>query len=511
MGYKQLILKLPPDYTPEQLRRKIAQSLHIREFSFQIAHKSLDARKKNAIHWQVKLLVRSPEIKGGEPQKQPALEIPFRKTNKTALVTGSGPAGFFAAFVLQKAGVATTLIERGTAVEKRSREIETFEKTARFFPKSNYAFGEGGAGTFSDGKLTSRSKHISLQKQFILKSYVEAGAPEEIRYLAHPHLGTDKLKHIVKNLRRAFENLGGQILFETQMTGLKQNNGRLVAIETDAGMMEADFFVVAPGHSAFETYRMLMKNGVHFHTKNFALGSRMEHPQELINRAQWGVKQLQGVKAAEYRLTSPGSGQHPVYSFCMCPGGVIVPATAYPDTNIVNGMSRYLRNGNFANAAVVAGLNLNRLLHKEVSAPEALDWLENLERQFYRITTNYRAPFCSIQSFLARKLRPANTQTSYPMGLTEIPLWELFPETLSGALQKGLLDFKKKIKGFESGNLLGLESKTSAPIQVERDKNGLCSGFKNLYVAGEGSGYAGGIVSSAADGIKAALDILSRM
>ncbi len=508
MGYRRLSIKLPPDYSPEQLHHKIARILHINDFSFQVAHKSLDARKRNAIHWEIKLLVQSPEIKGGIPEKRDMLEIPFRKRKQKAVVVGSGPAGFFAAYVLQKAGMQTMLIERGTEVSKRSREIEIFEKTAVFNPKSNYAFGEGGAGTFSDGKLTSRSKRISLERQFVLKSYVEAGAPEEIQYLAHPHLGTDKLKIIVKNLRQKFLDLDGEMLFETQMTDLKIKNGLITAIETDNDTVEADYFIIAQGHSAFETYRMLMKRGVGFHTKNFALGSRMEHPQELINEAQWGVKQLKGVKAAEYRLTSPGDGGHPVYSFCMCPGGIVVPATAYENTNIVNGMSRYLRNEKFANAACVAGLNLNRLLQREVSAPEALDWLEQLEQKFFQIVSGYRAPFCSIKSFLQQKLVSGNAETSYPMGTMEIPLWELFPSEISCAMQKGLKDFSRKMKGFEEGNLLGLESKTSAPIQVNREKNGRCSGFQNLYVAGEGSGYAGGIISSAADGIKAAMDIL---
>jgi uncharacterized FAD-dependent dehydrogenase len=510
MGYKNLSLKLPPDYLPEQLRHKVAKTLHISDFSFQITHKSLDARKKSFIHWEIRVLVNSPEIKGNEPEKPQSLQIPFRKTDKKAIVVGSGPAGFFAAYVLQKAGMQTTLIERGTEVEKRSREIETFEKTTQFFPKSNYAFGEGGAGTFSDGKLTSRSKRISLERQFILKSYVEAGAPEEIQYLAHPHLGTDNLKKIVKNLRENFLGLGGKILFETQMTDLRAKDGRVTAIETDKGTMEADYFIIAQGHSAFETYRMLMSRGVGFHTKNFALGSRMEHPQELINQAQWGVKKLRGVKAAEYRLTSPGEGKHPVYSFCMCPGGIIVPATAYPDTNIVNGMSRYMRDDRFANAAVVAGLNLNQLLKREISAPEALDWLEVSEHRFFNATTDYKAPFCSIKSFLNQRIMPAAVRdTSYPMGIMELPLWELLPQEISRAMRKGLQDFSRKIKGFETGNLLGLESKTSAPVQVDREKNGLCSGFQNLYVAGEGSGYSGGIISSAADGIKAAMDIIN--
>jgi uncharacterized FAD-dependent dehydrogenase len=510
MGYKQLSLKLPPDYTPEQLRHKVAKMLHIHDFSYQILHQSLDARKKSFIHWEIRLLVNAPSLKGEKPALPEALKIPYTKTQKTAVVVGSGPAGFFAAYVLQKSRIQTTLIERGTDVDKRSREIALFEKTAVFHPKSNYAFGEGGAGTFSDGKLTSRSKSISRERQFILKSYVAAGAPSEIEYLAYPHLGTDKLKIIVKNLRESFLHLGGKMLFETQMTGLAVKNHRVVGLETNNGSFEANFFILATGHSAFETYRMLMKSGVGFHVKNFALGSRMEHPQELINKAQWGVKKLNGVKAAEYRLTSPGESGHPVYSFCMCPGGVIVPATAYQDTNIVNGMSRYQRNGNFANAACVAGLNLHQYLHREVSASEALDWLEKLEQSFYQHVNGYRAPICSIQSFLRGKMLSTQAETSYPMGTLEAPLWELLPTEISRAIRKGLQDFRRKIKGFEEGNLLGLESKTSAPIQADREKNGLCTGFQNLYIVGEGSGYSGGIISSAADGIKAALDILNK-
>ena len=192
----------------------------------------------------------------------------------------------------------------------------------------------------------------------------------------------------------------------------------------------------------------------------------------------------------------------------MCPGGVIVPATAYENTNIVNGMSRYLRNGKFANAACVAGLNLNSLLQREVSALEALDWLEKLEHHFHEITTGYQAPFCSIQSFINQKFIPVSTGTSYSMGITEAPLWELLPAEISRAMRGGLKGFNRKMKGFEQGNLLGLESKTSAPIQVDRGKNGLCTGFQNLYIAGESSGFSGGIISSAADGIKAAMDIL---
>jgi uncharacterized FAD-dependent dehydrogenase len=273
--------------------------------------------------------------------------------------------------------------------------------------------------------------------------------------------------------------------------------------------LPADALFVAPGHSAYETYRMLMQRGVQFRTKNFAIGSRMEHRQEIINRAQWGKEKLPGVKAAEYRITSPADGKHQVFSFCMCPGGIVVPAAAYPGTNIVNGMSYYRRNGRFANAACVAGVHPDELAGKTVSPLEALEWVEQLETAFYRHTGNYRAPACSIAGFLQNQNRKTAFESSYPLGLVAAPLWELLPETIVKSMQVGLADFIRKIKGFETGNLIGLESKTSSPVQVLRQPTGRCEGFENLFMVGEGSGYAGGIISSAADGIKAAMGYIN--
>jgi len=509
MGYKQISLKVPTVYSEELLRQQISRQLRIKQFSFHIEGKSLDARNKQNIHWLLKIAVSSDEINGEEAPVQPVLEIPYRKRNERVLVTGSGPAGFFCAFTLQKAGYKTTIIDRGSDVIKRNHSIQAFEREGIFDPQNNYAFGEGGAGTFSDGKLTSRSKHISAERQFILQSYINAGAPEEIGYLAHPHLGTDNLIRIVKTLRRQYQEMGGEILFETMLEDIVTNNGKVTEAITSNGSILADTFFIAPGHSAYETYRMLIKRGVSFRAKNFALGSRMEHPQEIINQAQWGVKKLPGVKAAEYRLTSPGDGKHPVYSFCMCPGGMVVPAAVYPDINIVNGMSFYKRGGEFANAACVAGLHPSELAGKEISALDTLAMIEELERAFFRFSDNYSAPFCSISDFLSGKIKTQHIpDSSYPLGLAPAPLWEMLPAKIVGAMREGLRDFSRKIRNFESGNLLGLESKTSAPIQVLRNENSVCTGFENLFVIGEGSGYAGGIISSGADGVKNAMRLV---
>jgi len=510
MGFKSIALKLPTDFTTEQLQKKIAKELRIKDFSFQIENKSLDARKKSNIFWLVKVAVKSPEIKEDEPLISETLEIPYKKRAEQIVVVGSGPAGFFCALVLQKAGFNVTLIERGSDVAKREKSISNFERTGIFDTKNNYSFGEGGAGTFSDGKLTSRSKRISKEKQFILSSYVNAGAPEEIMYMAHPHLGTDNLRKIVRNLRVEFENIGGRILFETMFENLTIRNSKVIEVLTSRGNIPADALFIASGHSAHETYQMLIRNGIPFRTKNFAIGSRMEHRQEIINLAQWGHTKLPGVKAAEYRLTSPADGKHQVFSFCMCPGGIVVPAAAYENTNIVNGMSFYKRNGNFANAACVAGIHPDELAGKTVSPLEALNNLKNMEESFFQYSNGYEAPACSISDFLNLRSKNNNLESSYPLGLRTAPLWELLPTPVVKSMQVGLSDFIRKMRGFKTGNLLGFESKTSSPVQVIREKNGLVENFDNLFMIGEGSGYAGGIISSAADGIRAAMSLVMK-
>lgn len=509
MGYQSISLKAPTSYSEDFMQSVIAKALKIKKFTYRIDNKSLDARNKNNIHWLLQILVVSDELKGDNVPGAEVLQIPYLKSDKKIVVAGSGPAGFFCAYVLQQAGFQTTLIERGSEVQKRGQAIRHFERSGFFDPVNNYAFGEGGAGTFSDGKLTSRSKHISKERQFILSAYVKAGGPEEIAYLAHPHLGTDNLKIIVKNLRQDYLALGGSMLFETMLLDFRSSVGIVREAITSAGSLPADALFVAPGHSAYDTYRMLMHRGVGFRTKNFALGSRMEHLQAVINRAQWGREKLPGVKAAEYRVTSPGDGKHQVYSFCMCPGGMVVPAAAFAGTNIVNGMSYYQRNGKFANAACVAALHPDELAGKTVSPAEALDRLEQLEQQFYNHTGGYSAPACTIKDFIDAKTRATGFESSFPLGLKPAPLWELLPANVASAMRAGLLDFAKKMRDFDSGTLIGLESKTSAPVQVIREEGGLCSGFSNLYVIGEGSGYAGGIISSAADGVRAALRFIS--
>ena len=508
MGFRIIELKMPTGYTDAELQQWLAKELRIPEFSWQIENKSLDARKKNSIHWLLRVAVHSPSLGGGDPEPPARLVIPYRQRNKKVVITGSGPAGFFAALALQEAGFSTILLERGTEVSKRAQEILNFEKTGTFSAVSNYAYGEGGAGTFSDGKLTSRSKHISRERDYFLTNYIDAGAPPEIRYMAYPHVGSDNLRTVVQNLRERYRELGGEIRFETSLDDLALEQGHAVEAISGSDLLAGDYFIIAPGHSSFETYRMLMRRGVQFRTKNFAIGCRAEHRQEEINRSQWGIHHLAGVKAAEYRFTSEGDGKHAVYSFCMCPGGMVVPASPVPGLNIVNGMSNYKRNGAFANAGCVAAVHPDQLAGRTVTALEALQWLEDLERSFYEFSGGYSAPFCSISDFLNGTEPTSIPKTSFPLGLKPAPLWNMLPPFVTHALREGLKDFENRLRGYGKGILLGLESKTSSPIQVLREQDGRCTGFDNLFLAGEGSGYAGGIVSSAADGIKIAMRII---
>ncbi len=506
-GYKEIELKLPTDYSEHDLKKKIEKQLHVGKFSYEILKKSLDARFKPSVFWLLKIRVLSKEFKGSTFSGDPHLEIPYQKRNKNVVVVGSGPAGFFAAFVLVKAGFGVTLIEKGPQVNRRFKDIVEFEHGGAFKNSSNYCHGEGGAGTFSDGKLTSRTKNIVLEKNFVFDSFVNAGAPEEIKYLAMPHIGSDNLRFVIPNLRKKFESLGGKSFFDTKVTDLKILKNGQVEVNTESQDLVCDYLVFAPGHSSYDTYRMLHKRGVIFRNKPFAIGVRVEHPQELINRTQWFSPKLPGVKAAEYKLTYQASNSLPVYSFCMCPGGKVVPSAAEAGQSIVNGVSDYSRNSPFANSANVVGVDLNKVLKMEAGFEESLQWVENLEQKVFNLDHSFRIPTCTIQDFIDGKTSSLIPENSYPLGVFPYDFSQLFPAEIIVALKEGFLDFSRKIRGYETGVMLGLESKTSSPVQVVRDEHRRCEGFENIFIIGEGGGYAGGIVSSAVDGVKLGMDI----
>lgn len=501
-------IRLPLEYDGDDILKSLRKKGVKRPGKYIIERKSLDARKKPNLYWNLKITLEKDPPNFREISST-ILDITYKKHDKKVVVVGSGPSGIFSGLVLLQAGYQVTLLERGSDVEKRDRDISDLLEHATFNPNSNFAFGEGGAGTFSDGKLTSRSKHINREKDYILATFINNGAPEEIFSMVHPHLGSDNLKIIVKNMREQFINLGGEILFDTTFLSMKEKDGSVNAVDTTRGEIECDYLLLGIGHSSFETYRELINSGLQFKPKNFAIGFRAEHHQEIINMAQWGQKSVPGLKAAEYRLTAKADDTS-VFSFCMCPGGTIVPAAALPETSVVNGMSNYLRDGVYANAAVVASFSFDRLKGREVSPLETLDLLESLERSYYQATGGYSVPAMKIDDFIHNRESGNLGDTSYALGLTPYNLKELLPGNILSPLQTGLNNFSSKLKGYDTGTIMGLESKTSAPLQVVRSREGLCEGYSNLYMVGEGAGWAGGIISSAADGIKGALNIIER-
>lgn len=503
--HKEITISMPPFYSEAELKNTIDGIVKSNDFYHRIKRKSLDARKKSRIHWEMAL-----EISDKPFEHKSSLTIPHIKTNKRVVVVGSGPAGFFAAYILQCAGFKTVIIEKGKPVNKRDIDIDALENRGKFDKNSNYAFGEGGAGTFSDGKLTSRSKHINCERDFICETYIKAGAPEEILWLSKPHVGSDNLKKVIPTLRKMYEAEGGKFIFSSKVTNIKKNGEKVLSVVTDQGDIEGDSFIFAIGHSSFDSYRMLIKNGVPFKGKIFALGSRVEHLQKDINISQWGKDSVKGLKAAEYKLAFKGDNHSfPVYSFCMCPGGRVVPSSGSLNTSVVNGMSNYLRNSKYANSAIVTAFSIESLLRKEMSPLQILDWLETLEESFFNLKNNYSVPAINIKDFIEGKTSGKRLTSSYKQGVFSYPLFNLFPKEVSTSIRKGFEFFSKRIKCFPEGTMLGLESKTSSPIQVIRDKDLSVSSFDNLYVAGEGSGWSGGIISSGADGIRVAKSILN--
>ncbi len=514
MGYKEIDVAVRTDYEEKELKNKIGRSLNIGDFSYSILRKSLDARNKRNIHWLIKVGVESDVLSGGSKPSVETLVFPERSSGerKKAVVTGCGPAGLFAALVLQRSGVDTVLIDKGSDVKKRIADIEIFEKTGNLKKNSGYPFGAGGAGTFSDGKITSRTKSITLEKNFIYKELIKAGAPTEIKYLTHPHLGTSNLRKIVSSLISEFISAGGNIFFETEVTSFRHKNRKIISVETEGkhtGEFDGNIFVFAPGQSSFDFYRTLMKGGFLFENKPFAIGFRVEHLREEINISQWGVRELPGVKAAEYRLTAKCEGGS-VFTFCMCPGGKIVQASPRHGLSVVNGMSDYDRNGKFSNSAVVTSFNVEHITGRTVSPLESLDILEKMERTFFEFNNSFALPAMTISDLLCGRtgsLLPSSY--SYPLGLISCDFYDIFPSKVLSSLVEGLKIFNRKISCFENGVAAGLESKTSSPVKAVRTANFSTPPFANAFICGEGSGHAGGIMSSAADGIKIATSILS--
>ncbi len=478
-----------------------------------IYKQSLDARRKNNIHYTYSVVATAPdgtECDGKELRslaEEGVLEIPQgKKLPRRPVVVGTGPCGLFAAYVLAKSGNPPLVLERGEAVDDRAKTVERFWREGIFNPESNVQFGEGGAGTFSDGKLNTR---ISDPRQrYVLETFCHHGAPEDILYRAKPHIGTDRLRDVVRSMREEILALGGEVRFSACLTGIRVENGVLCEIEVNGDeRISCNQLILAIGHSSRDTYEMLLKEGVAMEPKAFAAGVRVEHRQTMIDKLQYGSSDL-GLPAADYRLVYNGT-ERSCYSFCMCPGGQVVNASSEEGRLVVNGMSEHARDGENANSALVVSVRPEDFEGDGVLA--GMEFQRKYEALAYRLGEG-GAPIQLTRDFLEDKVseKLGEVTPTFTGKWKFANLKECLPEFIARYLKLGLLDFEKKMPGFALGDgiLTGVEMRTSAPVRVVRNDKLESLNVQGLYPAGEGAGYAGGIVSAAVDGIRCAIALL---
>ena len=445
-----------------------------------------------------------------EPQPAPLhFDYPDVTGHTPVIIVGAGPAGLFAALRLIESGFRPLLLERGKEVSLRKRDIAAINRNGTIDPDSNYAFGEGGAGTFSDGKLFTRSKKRGDYNR-VLQTLVFHGAAPEILYEAHPHIGSDRLPRIVSNIRQTILDAGGEVHFNRRVTGLKIKNNRVLGVYCGDELVEGAAVVLATGHSADDIYEMLHRSGVLLEAKPFAMGVRAEHPQELINTIQYRRSaEAEYLPAASYSLVAQVGGRG-VYSFCMCPGGFMVPAMTEASQSVVNGMSPSDRNSPFANSGIVTEVRTDDFAHlvPQYGALAGLAFRRKVEEAARANGgANQTAPAQRITDFVAGRRSTSLPRVSYIPGVAATDFGAWLPQFMSDALKGGFADFGRKMRGYltDEGIIAGVESRTSTPVRIPRDRETLMHlTVEGLFPAGEGAGYAGGIVSAALDGTKIA-------
>lgn len=497
-------IKLSPDHTEKDLLAKIERELNKKPDGYLITKKSIDARKKNDVK-----LVYSVLAYFGEKPVEERLQIPKAKSDKQPIIVGSGPAGLFAAYILAKAGLKPIVLEQGKKVADRKKDVEEFFRTGKLNTWSNVQFGEGGAGTFSDGKLTTGISSPLCRE--VVNIFLECGAPEEIGYLARPHIGTDKLIGVIENLRNKIISLGGQVVFNSKVTDITIKNGKITEITADKKYI-ADNVIFAIGHSARDTFKLLYDKGINMSSKTFSVGVRIEHPQSMINKSQYGDFD-KFLPAADYKLAVKGENSRGGYTFCMCPGGYVVAAASEEGMVVTNGMSNFARDGENANSAVLVNVT-----PEDFASENPLSGIElqrRLEKAaFYAGGGDYKAPLQLFGDFLKGEKSAflGEVNPTYRPGVAFADLNEIMPEYVSDSLKEAIGEMGRKIKGFDRKDALltGMETRSSSPVRIFRDEN-FMSNIKGIFPAGEGAGYAGGITSAAVDGIKCALALIESL
>lgn len=502
------------------LKKKAAKKLNIKEehiHSLKIIKESIDARKKDNIRFNYCVDVRCENEKlilkrnkdNNIKLEEDKNEEPFKYGEKELInrpvVIGLGPAGLFSALTLAKHGYKPIVFERGEDVDNRTKTVEKFWETGDLNLNSNVQFGEGGAGAFSDGKLTTRIK--DKRCAFVLEELVKSGAPEEITYVGKPHVGTDILKDVVKNIREEIKKLGGEVHFNSKLEKIITKDGKLTKIIVNGKEIACNVLVLAIGHSSRDTYEMLYEEGVSMEQKAFAIGVRIEHPQEVINESQYGkFKDHKRLGAADYRLTYQSEKQRRgVYSFCMCPGGVVVGAASEEGRLVSNGMSYHARDLENANSALVVTVGPDDFNGDHPLA--GMEFQRHYESLAFKVGGgNYKAPIQLVGDFLNDRVSTkfGRVKPTYRPGYEFKELKECLPDYVVETLKEGITVFGRRIKGYDMDDALltGVETRTSAPVKMPRDERLQSVNVKGLYPTGEGAGFAGGIISAAVDGIK---------
>ena len=491
--------------------KKIVERLAGRDTKFRIFKKSIDARKKNDIHFVYTVDIKSnnenrllKKIKGAvKVEDKPYVFPKGKQINTPIVIAGSGPAGLMCGLTLAKNGYKVIILERGKCVEERKKDVDAFWNGGELNPNSNVQFGEGGAGTFSDGKLNTGIKDSRIR--MVLEEFHRHGAPEEILYNAKPHVGTDNLFNMVRSIREEILSLGGEVRFCSKLENIITENNCICGAEVLNGdtkyIIDTKHIVLATGHSARDTFVMLKNSGVQMERKSFSIGARIEHCQEEINKSQYG-EFYNRLGAADYKLAVHLNNGRGVYTFCMCPGGVVVASASEENGVVTNGMSYFARDGKNANSAVLVNVTPDDFPTDDVLGGMYLQ--REIEQRAFELSGSYKAPAQRLCDFLDRDTKTEITPTYRP-GVVWCELSEIFPEYITESLREGILEMDKRLNGFADGGavLTAPETRSSSPVRILRDTK-FESNIKGLYPCGEGAGYAGGITSAAVDGIKTA-------
>ncbi|MCM1152815.1 MAG: NAD(P)/FAD-dependent oxidoreductase [Muribaculum sp.] len=516
---QDLQLRIYPEDAPypATMRRIIANVLGMKANEindYKIIKRSVDARKL-PVMLNVTLRVATGKDSTVKPLIKPVLFEPVGEDAPSVVIVGAGPAGLFAALRALEAGLRPIVLERGKDVDSRRLDLAALNRNGKVDPNSNYCFGEGGAGTFSDGKLFTRSKKRGNVDD-ILQLLHQHGASEDILIDAHAHIGSDKLPHVVKSIRETIITNGGEVHFNSCVSGIILEDGEAKGVKTSDGNSYFGPVILATGHSARDVYRMLKSQNIDIEAKGIAMGVRLEHNQRTIDKLQYHNPQGRGayLPAAEYSFVTQADGRG-VYSFCMCPGGVIVPAASGPDELVVNGMSASSRAGRWANSGMVVEIRPGDFPeYEKYGELQLLHLQEDLERKFYEEAGNsLSAPAQRMKDFTLGIKSSTLPATSYVPGIHSSRMDQLLPPFIAKRLKKGFCNFGKMCRGFLTNDavLIGLESRTSSPVRIPRDKQTLeHPEIKNLYPCGEGAGFAGGIVSAAIDGRRCMDAVISK-